>query len=38
MLALRRRSRQVVMADEHFDRTDVMVELFGKRQRTAYQT
>jgi hypothetical protein len=38
MLALRRRYRQIVMADEHFDRTDVMIKLFGKRQRTAYQT
>jgi hypothetical protein len=31
MLALRRRFRQVVVADKHLDSTDVVVELFGKR-------
>jgi hypothetical protein len=38
MLVLHRRSRQVVVADEHLDGTDMIVELFGERQRTAHQT
>jgi hypothetical protein len=37
MLTLRRSSRQVVVADKQFDRTDMMGELFGKRQRVADQ-
>jgi hypothetical protein len=38
MLALRLRFRQVVVADKHLDGTDVVIKLFGKRQRTAHQT
>jgi hypothetical protein len=37
MLALRRSSRQVVVADEHFDGPDMIGELLGKRQRFAYE-
>src|SRR5919198_3513335 len=38
MLALCCRSRQVVMANEELNGTDVVGELLGKRQRCAYQT
>ena len=37
MLALRRRSRQVVVADKQLDSTDMMSELLGKRQCFADQ-
>lgn len=37
MLALRHSSRQVVVANEQLDSTDMIRELFGKRQRCAYQ-
>ena len=37
MLTLRCNSRQVVVADKQFDSTDMMGELFGKRQRVADQ-
>src|SRR4030095_10312367 len=38
MLALCCRSRQVVMANEELNGTDMVGELLGKRQRRAYQT
>ena len=38
MLALCCRSRQVVMANEERNGTDMVGELLGKRQRRAYQT
>jgi hypothetical protein len=38
MLAPHRRSRQVVVANEILDGADVVGQLFGERQRTAYQT
>ena len=38
MLALCCRSRQVVMANEELNGTDMVGELLGKRQRCAYQT
>jgi hypothetical protein len=37
MLALRCSSRQIIVADEQLDSTDMMGELLGKRQRRAYQ-
>jgi hypothetical protein len=37
MLALRHSSREVVVADKQLDSTDMMSELFGKRQRVADQ-
>jgi hypothetical protein len=37
MLALHRGSRQVIVTDEEFDSTDMMVELLGKGQRVAHQ-
>ena len=37
MLALRRRSRQVIVTDKEFDSTDMMGELLGKGQRVADQ-
>jgi hypothetical protein len=37
MLALRRHSRQVVVANEQLDRTDMIGELLGKRQCVADQ-
>ena len=37
MLALRRSSRQVVVADKQLDGTDMVSELLGKRQRLTYQ-
>src|SRR5262245_37987558 len=37
MLALRRSSRQVVVADEHFDGPDMVGELLGERQRLTHQ-
>ena len=37
ILALRRRSRQVVVADKQLDGTNMMGELFGTRQRFADQ-
>ena len=37
MLALRRRSRQVVVTNEKFNGPDVVGELLGKRQRVAHQ-
>jgi hypothetical protein len=38
MLALRRSSRQVVVADEELDGTDMVREFLGKRQRLTHQT
>ena len=38
MLALRCSSRQIIVADEQLDGTDMVGELLGKRQRRAYQT
>ena len=35
MLALRCSSRQIIVADEQLDSTDMMGELLGKRQRRA---
>ena len=37
MLALRRSSREVVVADEELNDTDMMSELLGKRQCSTYQ-
>jgi hypothetical protein len=37
MLALRRRSRQVVVAKKQLDSTNVIGEFLGKRQRGAHQ-
>ncbi len=37
MLALRRRSRQIVMTDEEFNGSDMVGELLGKGQRCADQ-
>ena len=37
MLALRRRSRQVVVTNEKFNGSDMVGELLGKRQRVAHQ-
>jgi hypothetical protein len=37
MLALCRSSRQVVVADEELDGTNMVRELLGKRQRLVYQ-
>jgi hypothetical protein len=31
------RSRQLVVANEYLDGTDVIVQFFGERQRTAHQ-
>ena len=38
MLALRCSSRQIVVADEQLDGTDMIGEPLGKRQRLTYQT
>jgi hypothetical protein len=38
MLALCRSSRQIVVADEELDGTDMVGELLGKGQRLAHQT
>ena len=38
MLALCCRSRQVIMANEELNGTDMVGELLGKRQRRAHQT
>lgn len=38
MLALRLNFHQVIVADEILDGTDMVGELLGKRQGTAYQT
>ena len=38
MLALRCSSRQVVVADEQLDGTNMIGELLGKRQRLTHQT
>jgi hypothetical protein len=38
MLALRRSSRQVIVADKQLDGPDMVGELLGKRQCVAHQT